>query len=85
MSCNGILFYSSISRAIFFTIFPAFDLNHNRFCTDLLRNFHLCKSTYNHEKIWGTVGVSDNIIEASWQALVDSIEYKLLKDEEQAE
>ncbi len=28
---------------------------------------------------WGTVGVSENIIEASWQALVDSIEYKLLK------
>lgn len=27
---------------------------------------------------WGTVGVSDNIIEASWQALVDSIEYFLL-------
>ncbi|OGP97927.1 MAG: citramalate synthase [Deltaproteobacteria bacterium RBG_19FT_COMBO_52_11] len=30
---------------------------------------------------WGTVGVSENIIEASWQALVDSINYKLLKDE----
>ncbi len=29
---------------------------------------------------WGTVGVSENIIEASWQALVDSIEYKLIKD-----
>ena len=29
---------------------------------------------------WGTVGVSENIIDASWQALVDSIEYKLLKD-----
>jgi 2-isopropylmalate synthase len=28
---------------------------------------------------WGTVGVSENIIEASYQALVDSIEYKLLK------
>jgi 2-isopropylmalate synthase len=32
---------------------------------------------------WGTVGVSENIIEASWQALVDSIEYKLLKEEEE--
>ena len=31
---------------------------------------------------WGTVGVSTNIIEASWQALVDAIEYKLLKDRE---
>ena len=30
---------------------------------------------------WGTVGVADNIIEASWQALVDSIEYKLRRDE----
>ncbi|MDP2921233.1 MAG: citramalate synthase [Candidatus Omnitrophota bacterium] len=32
------------------------------------------------ESSWGTVGVSENIIEASWQALVDSVEYKLLKD-----
>lgn len=31
---------------------------------------------------WSTVGVSENVIEASWQALVDSIEYKLLKDED---
>ena len=30
--------------------------------------------------IWGTVGVARNIIEASYQALVDSIEYKLYKD-----
>lgn len=30
---------------------------------------------------WGTVGVSENIIEASWEALVDSVEYKLLADE----
>jgi 2-isopropylmalate synthase len=30
--------------------------------------------------IWGTVGVSENIIEASWQALVDSVEYKLQKN-----
>ena len=27
---------------------------------------------------WGTVGVSTNILEASWQALVDSIEYGLM-------
>jgi 2-isopropylmalate synthase len=31
---------------------------------------------------WGTVGVSENIIEASWLALVDSYEYKLCKDEQ---
>ncbi len=33
---------------------------------------------------WGTIGVSHDIIEASWQALVDSITYKLLKDEQRA-
>lgn len=32
--------------------------------------------------VWGTVGVSENIIEASWRALLDSFEYKLFKDEE---
>jgi len=30
---------------------------------------------------WSTIGVSENVIEASWQALADSVEYKLLKDE----
>jgi len=34
---------------------------------------------------WGTVGVSANIVEASWCALVDSVEYKLMKDSERAE
>ncbi len=29
---------------------------------------------------WGTVGVSTNIIEASWIALIDSLKYKLMKD-----
>jgi len=29
---------------------------------------------------WGTVGVSANIVEASWRALVDSVEYKLMKE-----
>ena len=33
-----------------------------------------------HKSQWGTVGVSHDILEASWQALVDSISYKLLKD-----
>ena len=32
---------------------------------------------------WGTVGVSHNVIEASWQAVVDSIDYKLYKDSKQ--
>ncbi|MBP3956101.1 citramalate synthase [Gemmata sp. G18] len=32
--------------------------------------------------VWGTVGVSENVIEASWLALVDAIEFKLFKDED---
>ena len=32
------------------------------------------------DSVWGTVGVSENIIEASWLALTDSVEYKLQKD-----
>jgi 2-isopropylmalate synthase len=32
-------------------------------------------------KTWGTVGVHENVIKASWDALVDSIEYKLCRDE----
>ncbi len=35
-------------------------------------------STNSHVE-WGTVGVSDNIIEASWQALVDSFDYAVLQ------
>jgi 2-isopropylmalate synthase len=34
------------------------------------------------DDVWGTVGVDENIIEASWIALLDSFEYKLHKDEE---
>ena len=33
------------------------------------------------DDVWGTIGVSENIIEASWIALVDALEYKLYKDE----
>ena len=31
---------------------------------------------------WGTIGVSENIIDASWMALVDSVEFLLLREEE---
>jgi hypothetical protein len=31
---------------------------------------------------WTTIGVSTDIINASWQALVDAMEYKLLRDQE---
>ncbi|MCS7196441.1 MAG: citramalate synthase [Aquificaceae bacterium] len=42
----------------------------------------LIESTDGNRK-WGTVGVSENIIEASWIALTDSLIYKLHKDEEE--
>ncbi len=32
--------------------------------------------------VWGTIGVDENIIEASWIALIDAIEFKLYKDME---
>ncbi len=35
------------------------------------------------DAVWGTVGVSENVVEASWLALADSIEYKLFKDAEE--
>ncbi len=41
----------------------------------------LIESTDQKEN-WTTIGVSTDIINASWQALVDSIEYKLLRDQE---
>jgi hypothetical protein len=33
---------------------------------------------------WGTVGVSANVVEASWQALLDSVDFKLHKDQVKA-
>jgi len=32
------------------------------------------------DSVWGTVGVSENIIEASWLALVDAFDHKVAKD-----
>ncbi len=37
----------------------------------------IIESSDDDGNVWGTVGVSENIIEASWLALVDAIEYKL--------
>ena len=42
----------------------------------------IIESTDENGHLWGTVGVSENIIEASWLALIDAIEYKLCRDEE---
>ena len=35
--------------------------------------------------VWGTVGVSENVIEASWLALVDAFDHKLAKDAREQE
>ncbi len=42
-------------------------------------------SSSDGKNIWNTVGVSEDIIEASWIALVDSIEYKLNKTKRQGD
>ena len=44
--------------------------------TDAITRVHV-EST-DGESTWGTVGVSDNVITASWEALVDSVSYKIL-------
>ncbi len=36
-----------------------------------------------HMGVWGTVGVSENVIEASWQALTDAMDYHLIHDAEE--
>jgi len=36
--------------------------------------------TANHDSSWGTIGVHENVIEASWEALVDGIVVGLLRD-----
>ena len=41
----------------------------------------LIEST-DHRENWTTIGVSTDIIDASWRALVDSIEYKLMREQE---
>jgi len=38
-----------------------------------------------HDDIWTTIGVSEDIIEASWQALADSFQFKLAKEQTAAE
>jgi 2-isopropylmalate synthase len=39
--------------------------------------------SYDGKEHWGTVGVSHDILEASWQALVDSINYKMYMSEKE--
>ncbi|MDB5888387.1 MAG: 2-isopropylmalate synthase/homocitrate synthase family protein, partial [Rhodocyclales bacterium] len=41
--------------------------------------------TADHSDKWTTIGVSTDIIDASWRALVDAIEYKLVLEQERGE
>ena len=54
-------------------------LEHVRIREMVGERFYWIESGDQKEK-WGTVGVSENIMEASWQALADSIEYKMLNE-----
>ena len=47
----------------------------------LRRAYLHAQPSIDEHDVWGTIGVSENIIEASWLALVDAVEYKLCKDE----
>ena len=38
--------------------------------------------TRDQEKLWSTIGVSEDIIEASWQALADSFQFKLANEKQ---
>jgi 2-isopropylmalate synthase len=40
----------------------------------------MIESADGHGNRWSTVGVSPNIVDASFEALIDSITYKLLRD-----
>ncbi len=71
-----IKFYPQI-EAVQLTDYKVRVLEGSQGTTSLVRV--LIESTDGQDR-WGTVGVSPNVIEASWQALVDSIDYKLYKD-----
>ncbi len=38
--------------------------------------------TSDRQHCWSTIGVSTDIIDASWRALVDAVEYKLMREQE---
>jgi 2-isopropylmalate synthase len=70
------VFYPELSR-VHLTDFKVRVIDSNKATAAKVRV--LIEST-DGESVWTTVGVSTDIIEASWIALVDSIEYKLLKE-----
>jgi 2-isopropylmalate synthase len=51
--------------------------------TGTASNVRVLLTCGDHHHTWVTVGVSHNIIQASWQALEESVNYKLMKDDRQ--
>ena len=83
-ACGPVAFYEALIKAIA----PAFPEVKNvclldfkvrilekRHGTDAIIRVHIESTDGN--AIWGTVGASDNIIAAAWEALIDSVEYKI--------
>ena len=78
--CNAlrkalILFYPGI-EAISLTDFKVRVLNPKEATAAAVRVFIESRDA---DESWTTIGVSEDVIEASWRALLDSIAYKLLK------
>ena len=56
-------------------LFPFFSMDKSNVDSNTLRI-----DSRDSNEIWSTVGVSENIIEASWQALADSFQFKLANE-----
>ena len=66
------------------TICPMVRILESQHGTDAIIRVQIETRDNKSGETWGTVGASDNIIEATWQALVDAVEFKLLRDREGA-
>ncbi|MCM8825639.1 MAG: citramalate synthase, partial [Candidatus Omnitrophica bacterium] len=84
---------NALDNALRKAIVPFYDCITNLKLTDYkVRILHPEKATgavtrvliesMDENETWGTIGLSENIIEASWLALVDSFTYKILKETE---
>ena len=61
-----------ISTILFIVIYGAIKTRKNRNINSFLKG--------DNSSNWFTIGVSPNIIDASFKALIDSLDYKLFKD-----
>ena len=68
--------------ASLFASFCALRSPHRRGAAGTAARIRVSVESADRDDFWGTIGVSENIIEASWLALVDAIEYKLYKDQD---